>query len=840
MKKISLSVTGMTCAACSTRVEKAVTKLDGTENVSVNLLANSMTCDIDENAVSENDIINAIENAGYKALQKTGKQKSQNKAVGEVDDEQKNMLFRFIVSLVFLIPLFYISMGHMMGLPLPHFMHGNENAITFAFTQLLLCLPIMYVNRKYYIVGFKSLFKGSPNMDTLIAVGSSASFIYGVFAIYMIGWGLGHGDIETVSRYSMDLYFEGAAMILTLITLGKMLEARSKKKTTDAVTELLNLAPQTVSVIRNGKTETVPTDNLVTGDIVAVKAGDAIATDGIIVKGSGSINQSAITGESIPVEKTVGDTVISATVNLNGYFEMRVTSTGEDTTLAKIVKLVEEASATKAPIARLANKIAGIFVPIVMGISLLTFAVWLISGAEVEFALQTAIAVLVISCPCALGLATPVAVMAGTGTAAANGILIKSAAVLEIAGKVDTICFDKTGTVTNGKPVVTDITTFGIEENEVLKIAAALESTSNHPLSFAVIEKAKEAGLESRTAEKLDVIAGKGISGEVNEKRYYLGNEKLINEHLSLTDTVKRVFDSFYSNGKTVLILSDDEQILGVIAVADTVRDSSVEAMELLKAMKIKTVMLTGDNEQTAKAICGKAGIDTVYSSLMPADKAGIIKKLMDSGSIVAMTGDGINDAPALTTANVGIAVGAGTDIAIDCADIVLTGNNLTFTADAISLCARTMRIIKQNLFWAFIYNVIGIPIAAGVLYPFIGLTLNPMIAAAAMSFSSVCVVTNALRLRLWKPKSKQNIIKDEQQSVIEEGEKIMKTTIKVEGMTCGHCKAMVEKALGAVDGVTSATADLENKQAVIEHNEGVSTDTLKKVIADAGYEVID
>ncbi len=845
MKKITLSVKGMTCAACSSRVEKAVEKLEGTENISVSLLSDSMTCEIDENTVSEKDVIDAINKAGYKAENNAERKKEANNSAFE-DDEHKSMLFRFIVSLIFLLPLFYISMGHMMGLPLPSFMHGNENALTFAFTQFLLCLPVAYVNRKYFINGFKSLVKGAPNMDTLIATGSSAALIYGIYAIYMIGYGLGHGNAEIVSEYSMDLYFEGAAMILTLITLGKMLEARSRKKTTDAVTGLMNLAPQTATVIRNGKTETIPSDEIVKGDIVAVKAGDSIAADGVIVKGSGSINESAITGESIPVEKTVGDRVICATVNTNGYFEMQVQSVGEETTLSKIIKLVEQASATKAPIARLANKIAGIFVPVVMSISLLTFIIWLIVGAEIQFALSTAIAVLVISCPCALGLATPVAVMVGTGTAATNGILVKSAGVLEIAGKVTTICFDKTGTITSGKPVVTDTEAFITDENTLLKLSASLESTSNHPLAYAVIEKAEERKISFSPVDNFEVIAGKGISGRIDGKRYYLGNEKLINENFTPDKAAKQVINRFYDEGKTVLILSDDEQVYGIIAVADTIKDSSKQAMSMLHDMKIRTIMLTGDNQQTAQAICKNAGIDTVYSSLMPGQKAEIVNKLMESGELVAMTGDGINDAPALTAANVGIAVGAGTDIAIDCADIVITGNDLCLTADTISLCRKVMRIIKQNLFWAFIYNIIGIPVAAGVLYPFFGVTLNPMIAAAAMSFSSVCVVTNALRLRLWKPQRNTESAVMYDNSVLseeisdEKGENFMTTTIKIEGMMCGHCKAMVEKTLKALDGVVSAEADLENKQAVVEHSDTVSVDEMKKAITDAGYEVIE
>lgn len=835
MKKCSFDITGMTCAACSARVEKATESIDGVENVAVNLLKNSMTCEINEDKISTESIISAIEKAGYGAYVK-GDNKPKTADVPK-DDTVKNMLKRFIISLIFLLPLFYISMGHMMGLPLPSFMHGTENAITFAFTQLLLCLPIIFVNRNFFINGFKSLFHGSPNMDTLIAVGSSAAFIYGVFAIYRIGYGLGHGDISLVEKYSMDLYFEGSAMILTLITLGKTLEARSKKKTTDAVAGLIDLAPKTATVIRNGERRSISVDEIVVGDIIAVKAGEAVAADGEVINGKGSLNESAITGESIPVEKTVGDKVICATVNMSGYFEMKVQKTGEDTTLSQIIKLVEEASATKAPIARLANKISGIFVPVVMTIAVVTFVIWMLCGQTFEFSLSRAIAVLVISCPCALGLATPVAVMVGTGTAAKNGILIKSAGALEIAGKADVVAFDKTGTVTKGQPSVTDIKSYSLSEKEIVTIAATIENGSDHPLSHAVLNKAEELSIKTDTAENYETVIGKGLSAQVNGKRYFLGNEKLTKQYNISTDKAKNDIKILSDDGKTVLILADEAQVLGLIAVADIIKESSKEAISRLHAMKIKTVMLTGDNEQTAKAICNTAGIDKAYSSLMPGDKSRIIKELMDSGKTVAMVGDGINDAPALTTATVGIAVGAGTDIAIDCADIVLMSSELTAVSDAISLSKKVMRNIKQNLFWAFIYNTIGIPIAAGILFPVMGLTLNPMIAAAAMSLSSVCVVSNSLRLRLWKPVGFTQTEKQEIIEVTKKGEEKMTTIIKVEGMMCGHCKAMVEKVLNAIEGV-SATADLDNKQAVVEHPESVNVDTLKQVIIDAGYEV--
>lgn len=843
MKKVKFDIGGMTCSACQAHVEKAANKLDGVSAADVNLPKNMLTCEFDEKKLSEQDIISAVEKAGYTAKVQGGEEKPRNQAD---NSEEKGMLKRFIISLIFLLPLFYISMGHMMGFPLPSFMHGNENALTFALTQLLLCLPIMYVNRTYYERGYKSLFHGAPNMDTLIAVGSSAAVIYGVFAIYRIGWGLGHGNMEVVSKYSMDLYFESAGMILTLITLGKMLEARSKKKTTDAVSSLMDLAPKTATVIRDGKTMTVPAESVVIGDIVAVKAGEAAAVDGVIVKGNGSMNQSAITGESIPVEKTVGDEIISATVNTSGYFEMRATKVGGDTTLSQIIKLVEEASATKAPIARLANKISGIFVPVVMGIAAVTFIIWIICGATLEFALSCAIAVLVISCPCALGLATPVAVMVGTGTAARNGILIKSAGALETAGKISVVAFDKTGTITNGKPVVTDITAFSGSENFVLSIAASLEGASNHPLAAAVTEKAREKGVTLYPVTDFEVIAGKGIAGKVQNKKYFLGNEKLLTDNDINTKDFEKTAKEYQSQAKSVLILANSENAVGIIAAADTIKDSSKTAIELLHKMKIKTVMLTGDNEQTADAICKEAGIDKAYSSLMPEDKAKIIKQLSDSGDVVAMTGDGINDAPALTTADIGIAVGAGTDIAIDSADIVLIGSDLGGVANTVALSRRVMTNIKENLFWAFIYNIIGIPIAAGVLFPVWGLTLSPMFGAAAMSLSSVTVVSNALRLRWFKPvyknvtatkpnDNKSPEISEENNN--DKGEKTMQVSINVEGMMCGHCKMTVEKTLNAFDGVT-AVADLEGKKVDITCPEGADIDAFKKAITDAGYEV--
>ena len=836
MEKLTFDITGMTCAACSARVEKAAKNIDGVTGVSVNLLKNSMTCEVQEKEKSE-ELIRAIEKAGYGASLK-GENKTQKVNMPKENDVVNGMLRRFIASLIFLLPLFYISMGRMLGLPQPAFLTGTENAVAYAFTQLLLCLPVIYINRNYFINGFKALFHGAPNMDTLIATGSAAAFIYGIFAIYRIGYGLGHGNTALVDKYAMDLYFEGSAMILTLITLGKTLEARSKKKTTDAIAQLIDLAPKTATLIRGDERIIIPAEEIKVGDILAVKAGESVAADGEIINGRGSLNESAITGESIPVEKTVGDKVICATVNTGGYFEMQVQKTGEDTTLSQIIRLVEEASATKAPIARLADKISGIFVPVVMTIAVVTFIIWMLCGQNFEFALSRGIAVLVISCPCALGLATPVAVMVGTGTAAKNGILIKSAGALEVAGKIDIVAFDKTGTVTKGEPSVTDIVVYGKSQAELIGIFAGLENGSDHPLSRAVMEKAEALRIKPEAAENYEIVVGKGISAEIKNTRYFLGNEKLMQENNIPTDKAEKDIKALSDTGKTVLILSDRENLLGLIAVADTIKESSKEAISRLHSMGIRTLMLTGDNEQTAAAIAMAAGIDEIESSLMPEDKSGIISNLMAKGERVAMVGDGINDAPALTTATVGIAVGAGTDIAIDCADIVLMSSELTSVSDAVSLSKRVMRNIKQNLFWAFIYNAIGIPIAAGVLFPIFGIALNPMIAAAAMSLSSFCVVSNSLRLRLWKPKGFYKTKINNETKTAEKGEEKMTTVIKIEGMMCGQCKAMVEKVLNAIDGV-SATADLENKQAVVEHPESVSVETLKQVIIDAGYEVL-
>lgn len=739
-------VTGMMCAACSAHVDKSVRKLEGVNDVSVNLLMNNMTVDFDESAVTTDDIIEAVKSGGYGASV-AGKEEKKEKRDTGIADEVKSMKFRLIVSIACLVPLMYISMGHMWNFPFLGVFDDVRNSLAFAFTQFLLCLPILYVNRKYFINGFKTLAHLAPNMDALIAIGSGASMVYGVIAIYCIGWGLGHGDLEFTDQYMMNLYFEGAAMIVTLITLGKFLEARAKGKTSQAIEKLIDLSPKTATVIRNGEEKTVPVEEVQVGETVIVKAGQAIPLDGTIIEGNGAVDESAITGESIAVEKTVGDKVIGATINKSGYFTFEVEKIGEDTALSQIISLVEEAASSKAPISKLADKVAGIFVPVVIGIALVTLIVWLILGKGVSFSLSMAISVLVISCPCALGLATPTAIMVGTGKGAQLGILTKSAESLEIAHQVDTVVLDKTGTITEGKPSVTDIAPNGVSENELLTIAASIEDLSEHPLARAIVEKAE--GLELKKAEDFTQIAGQGVRGIVGGKTVLAGNYKMMKENgVELAEDTR-----FAKEGKTALYFAADNKFMGIIAVADTIKEGSKQAIDHMRQMGLAVIMLTGDNKVTAEAIKNQLSLTRAVAEVLPQDKEEEVRKLQNEGHRVAMVGDGINDAPALMRADVGIAIGAGTDIAIEAADIVLMKNDLGDVVNAIDLSRATIRNIKQNLFWAFFYNVLGIPIAAGALYWLNGFKLNPMIAAAAMSCSSVFVVTNALRLRFFKPK---------------------------------------------------------------------------------------
>lgn len=748
------NVVGMTCSACSASVEKSVKKLEGIESVNVNLLTNSMTVDYDDTILDKNRIIRAIEEAGYSASIYVRGGTDVKEKVNPMVEEMKEMKHRIIVSFAFMIPLMYISMGHMFGLPYPHGLMGAANGITLAFLQLLLTIPIVYVNRKYYQVGFKTLFRGVPNMDSLIALGSGAALVYGVYAIFKIGHGLGHGDLDMVESFIHDLYFESAAMILALITFGKYLETKSKSKTSAAISKLMDLAPKTATVFRDGSEREIPIEDVIIGDILYVRPGQNVPVDGVIVEGSSAIDQSALTGESIPVEMGLGDKVIAATMNKTGFFKMRAEKVGDDTTLAQIIQLVEEASSSKAPIAKLADKISGIFVPVVITIAIIATITWLLMGYSLEFALSIGIAILVISCPCALGLATPVAIMVGTGKGAQHGILIKSAEALETLHTIDTVVLDKTGTITQGHPEVTDIITAqGIEEKTLLRIAASIEKPSEHPLAEAIIVKSEDMGIVLDEVEEFNAISGRGIVAVIDGKNYVAGNLASMKENGVDVETYTDESDRLANQGKTPLYFAEEKKLLGIIAVADVVKPTSKQAIEGFKRIGIDVVMLTGDNSRTAEAIRSQLNIDRVVAEVLPQDKEREIRQIQESGKIVAMVGDGINDAPALARADVGIAIGAGTDIAIESADIVLMKSDLLDAVTAVSLSKATIKNIKENLFWAFFYNSLGIPLAAGIFYISFGLKLNPMFGAAAMSLSSVFVVSNALRLRFFKAK---------------------------------------------------------------------------------------
>lgn len=839
------SVTGMTCSSCSAHVEKAVRKLPGVEQVNVNLLSNSMTVDYTEEQVDSPTIIQAVVDAGYGAslFVKAAEKRPAAQPVDTVQEQLTSMKNRLIISFAFFVPLMYISMGHMAGLPLPSFLTGHQNAIAFAMTQFLLTLPVMYVNRKYYQVGFKTLFRGSPNMDSLIAIGSIAAVVYGIFAIYRIGYGLGVGDMDLVARYHMDLYFESAATILTLITLGKYLETRSKGKTSEAIAKLMDLAPKTATVLRDGNEVEIPVEDVAIGDIVVVRPGQSIPVDGVITEGNSSVDQSALTGESIPVEKNPGDKVIAATINKSGYFRFEAQKVGDDTTLAQIIQLVEEAGNSKAPIARLADKISGVFVPIVIGIAILSTIVWLLLGHPFEFALSIGIAVLVISCPCALGLATPVAIMVGTGKGAENGILIKSAEALETAHNIKTVVLDKTGTITAGKPVVTDIVpNKNSSSSYLLQVAATLEKPSEHPLADAIVEKANQLGLTFLETTDFKAISGRGISAQIGGKVCLAGNLAFMEENSISTSELSAQSDALANNGKTPLYFAEDGKLIGLIAVADVVKPTSRNAIHELEQMGIEVVMLTGDNRKTAETIQRQLGISRIVAEVLPQDKEREVRAIQESGKVVAMVGDGINDAPALVRADVGIAIGAGTDVAIESADIVLMKSDLMDVVTAIQLSKAVIRNIKMNLFWAFFYNSIGIPLAAGVFYSILNWKLNPMFAAAAMSLSSVCVVTNALRLKLFRPKFTTPILEPaapESEILQIEDDDTMKKIVKVEGMHCQHCQATVEKALSGLQGVSSAKVDLDKKTATVSLESDVSDDVLMQTVNDAGFQAI-
>lgn len=768
MKNEKFHITGMTCAACQANITRNVGKLDGVEEVNVSLLANQMTVAYDEEKTDEQAIIHAVTEIGYGASG-TGTEAQKDSGFGKewqnrremTEENQKEMQRRLITSVAILIPLMYVAMGPMMSLPVPGFLVGMENSLISALTQLLLTIPVMIINRHFYQSGFKALVKKAPNMDSLVAIGSAAAFVYGVFSMYRMAYGFGHGDMDLVHQYGHELYFESCAMILTLITVGKYLEARSKAKTSDALRKLVDLAPKTAVVLRDGIEQVIPAENVTAGDIVVIKPGGSIPVDGVVTEGHGYVDQAAITGESVPVEKKAGDEVISATINKNGSFRFRASRVGDDTTLAQIIRLVDEAGNTKAPIARLADRVSGVFVPAVIIIAILTAIVWLIAGQSFEFSLSNAIAVLVISCPCALGLATPVAIMVGTGKAAEYGILIKSAVSLETLHSIDTVVLDKTGTITVGHPSVTDVILWNKKNTreEFLAAAAAVEAGSEHPLAVAVVEKAGQEGLILPKAEAFDSLAGRGVSAVIKGKRYLAGNMAFLQENgllkqPELQKKVQEQADSLASEGKTPLLFACDEELEGIIAVADTVRETSKAALRQFKEAGLKVVMLTGDNRITAEAIRKRLDIEEAISEVMPTQKESCIRELQEKGHKVAMVGDGINDAPALTRADVGIAIGAGTDIAIDSADVVLMKDSLADVVTAIDLSKSVIRNIRMNLFWAFFYNVCGIPVAAGLLYPMFNIRLSPMIGAAAMSLSSVCVVTNALRLRFFKGKT--------------------------------------------------------------------------------------
>lgn len=869
MKKEVYDITGMSCAACSARIEKGISGMEGMEQCSVNLLKNSMTVSYDEDRLDSDGIIHMVEDIGYGAAVHDAGPRAQGnspaKKTGAADAaaaQTERMKKRLIISMIFTVPLFYISMGHMAGWPLPGFLTGMENIMVFAFTQFLLVLPVLAAGGHYFKNGFKNLWRRSPNMDSLIALGSGAAFIYGVYAIYKIAWGYGHNEMELVHKFGMDLYFESSAMILTLITLGKFMEARAKSKTSEAITKLMDLAPKTAKLLRDGKETEISVDEVQSGDILAVRDGDTIPVDGRISSGFASVDESAITGESLPVEKQTGDKVTGGTVNKTGYFEMEATAVGENTTLARIIQLVDDATSSKAPIAKLADKVSGVFVPVVIVIAVVAAMVWLAAGQGFETALSIAISVLVISCPCALGLATPTAIMVGTGRGAANGILIKSAEALEITHSIDTVVLDKTGTVTEGKPVVTDVLPTAADgkeavtaRQELLRAAASLEKLSSHPLADAVLKKAEEEGIAPEAVSDYEMIPGQGISGQMNGEKCLAGNQRLMESEKIDLSAAEGVQERLADEGKTPLYFARAGRLLGVIAAADVVKPTSREAVARMREMGMDVIMLTGDNARTAEAIRKQVGIETVIADVLPQDKEEEVRELQRQGRKVAMVGDGINDAPALVRADVGIAIGAGTDIAIESADIVLMKSDLMDVPSAVSLSHAVMRNIKQNLFWAFFYNAIGIPVAAGILYPAFGILLNPMIGAAAMSFSSVSVVSNALRLRFFTPKWKheagtpetaqeaetreiQNHIKETQKYIETErkGEPAMKKTVKIEGMMCQHCVKAATKALEAVEGVTGVTVSLEEKQAVVEGT--ASDEALTAAVVDAGYEV--
>lgn len=937
MKK-KFDIQGMTCSACSSHVEKAVSKLDGIKSCAVSLMTNTMLVEYDDSIINADGIINAVKKSGYGANLSDNESGTDNAKKSErkspmFKEAENALLARVITSIVFMIVLMYVSMGHMVGLPLPSFLSGTANAVSFAFVQLLLTLPVLYINRSYFINGTKALFRRAPNMDTLIAIGSGASLIYGIVALFIMSYRLGAGDLNGVAEYYHQLYFESAVMILALVTLGKYLEGKSKRKTGEAINKLIDMSPKTANVIRDGVEMVIPSENLILGDIVAVRSGEAISADGIIIEGDTFVDESAITGESKPARKGIGDDVVGGTINKSGFFKLKVTRVGADTTLNKIIELVENANATKAPISKIADKISGIFVPIVIAIALIAFIVWVSVTGDFEFAFSIAVAVLVISCPCALGLATPVAIMVGTGKGAEKGILIKSGEALELGGKIDTVALDKTGTITTGKPTVTDIICYGYDRDELLRLAASAERFSEHPLAQAIVEGYDEVGGDYLDASDFVAIEGRGISALIDGKKVFIGNSKLMSDngididnlldseaindnHLNgkddsdilnanrqIGESPRNVSEAMSARAGTPMFVACGDRLIGIISVSDAIREDSKEAILELESLGIEVIMLTGDNEITARAIADQVGIANVVAGVLPDGKELVIRELQEKGKRVAFVGDGVNDAPSLARADVGVAIGAGTDIAVESADVVLVKNSLKDVAALIRLSRGTIRNVKENLFWAFIYNTLGIPLAAGIFYPWLGWRLSPMLGALAMSLSSVCVVLNALRLKLFNPnkvnrkifnREKVSADKLETSSISEniavtsdtidsetatadckidicangytqcninknlscmsdEGTqsnennnkenkeiKSMGITIEVviDGMSCGHCSARVEKALNAIDGV-SARVDLDNKTAYIENGNTVKDEEIIRAVKDAGYEVV-
>lgn len=887
-------VVGMTCAACVANVTKAVEKLPGVKDVNVNLMTNSMKVDFDEGKVNDQDIINAVYKIGYSASVPGEKSAEIN-----TDDREEHLKNRLIYSTIFMLILMYVAMGHMIHLPIPHIFMGTSGAIIFAFTQFLLAFPVIYINRDFYISGFKGLKNKAPNMDTLVALGSAAAMIYGIFAIYMMAYGFGIDNLEIVDRYRENLYFESAAMILTLITVGKYLEEKSKNKTRNSLSKLMDLAPKMATVIENDKEIVKNIEDVALGDIILVRPGESVAVDGEVIEGASSVDESAVTGESIPVSKTVGDKVISASINTTGSFKFVAQKVGEDTTISQIISLVDEANQSKAPIAKLADKISGIFVPTVIAISIITLVVWMSLGYGFEMALNFAISVLVISCPCALGLATPVSIMVATGKSADFGLLFKNAEILENLHKIDTVVMDKTGTITEGKPVVTDVVT-DLDEYEFIKIAASIEKSSQHPLANAIINFAEEKNIKLENTENFHSVSGRGIVAELDGKKYFTGNREYMEEEKISLNGYDTKADELSEKGNTSMYFADSEKVLGIISVKDLPKENSKKTIKLLQDMNKEVIMLTGDNEKTAAAINREMGLNRTFAGLLPQDKNKIIDELQKEGRKVLMIGDGINDAPSLAKADIGMAIGSGTDVAIESSDVVLMRDDLIDVVSAIELSKATIKNIRENLFWAFFYNTIGIPIAAGIFFIPFGLKLSPMFGAFAMSLSSVFVVNNALRLRRFKPKSvdekeykkeeinKNRIIvedmtcehcekrvadainntgkaknahadhktgivefddlgitQEEVKNAVETAGYILKENIggnkmekilNVEGMNCNHCVASVTKALEGVEGVTKAEVSLEDKKAVVEMDKDISNEVLEKAVTDAGF----